>query len=168
MIRVSMNDAVILERCKRLANHAMWTVKLQWRRVRGKEPEDSEFVFRWWADLQFFILSLYRLRTAAKIALNVSDKEISSRIATAIKEFDRQVPELKKLRDIGEHIDSYAIDSPKRQRKDIDRKQLEVGSWDGAVYKWLGTSLNVDDAKNAAVSLFMTLLDTYQSIRQAH
>ncbi len=157
-----MDDAVTLERSIRLANHAMWTVMLQWRRIGTKEPEDNRFVFRWWADLQFFILSLNRLRTSVKIALNVSDPKISASIAAAIEEFDKAIPDLKKLRDIGEHIDAYSVDDPKRHKLDIDRKQLEVGSWNGAVYEWLGVKLNVDDARIAAEKLFKTLQNAYR------
>lgn len=158
-----MNDAVILERSKRLANHAMWTVALQYRRIRNNEPEDSKFMLRWWADLQFFILSLYRLRTAVKIALNVSDTKISTTIAAAIEQFDKAIPDLKKLRDIGEHIDAYAVDNPKRHRPEVDRRQLEVGSWNGTVYEWLGVKLNVDEANTAAQKLFKTLLSVYRN-----
>jgi hypothetical protein len=162
-----MNDAVILERSKRLANHAIWTVMLQWRRIRSSEPEDSEFMLRWWADLQFFIVSLYRLLTAVKIALNVSDSKISSSIKDGIREFDKAIPDLKKLRDIGEHIDAYAIDDPKRHKLEVGRKQLEVGSWDGTTYEWLGVKLKVDDAKLAANELFKTLLVVYRSLPKA-
>ncbi|AIC17178.1 hypothetical protein [Nitrososphaera viennensis] len=158
-----MNDAVILERSKRLANHAIWTVTLQYRRMRTNEPEDSKFMLRWWADLQFFILSLHRLRTAVKIALNVSDITISTRMAVAIEEFDKAIPDLKKLRDIGEHIDAYAVDNPKRHRPEVNRRQLEVGSWNGTVYEWLGIKLNVDEANTAAQKLFKTLLSAYRN-----
>jgi len=159
-----MKDAMILERSKRLANLAIWTVTLQWRRIRSSEPEDKEFMLRWWADLQFFVLSLYRLRTAVKIAINVSDSKISANIKDAIKEFDKTIPDLKKLRDIGEHIDAYTIDDPKRHRQEVDRKQLEVGSWDGTTYEWLGVKLSVDDAQLAAKELFKTLLVAYRSL----
>jgi len=159
-----MNDAVILESSKRLANHAIWTAMLQSRRIKSSEPEDSEFMLRWWADLQFFILSLYRLRTAVKIAVKVSDSKISVCIRDGIKEFDKAIPDLKKLRDIGEHIDAYAIDDPERHRLEVDRKELEVGSWDGTTYEWLGVRLNVDDAILAAKELFNTLLVAYRSL----
>jgi hypothetical protein len=40
------------------------------------------------------------------------------------------------MRNIGEHADEYAVDSPKRHVKTLGRKQLEVGSWDGQTFKW--------------------------------
>jgi hypothetical protein len=54
------------------------------------------------------------IRTSAKIACDVSDTKIRDFIRGAIKEFDRALPELKMLRDIGEHHDVYAVDDPKR------------------------------------------------------
>lgn len=152
-----MNDAVIVERTVRLANIEMKTVALQLRRIRGKEPEDHDFIFRRWADLQFFIISLYRLRTTATVGYNVSNTKIRYSIIGAVKEFDRAVPELKKLRNIGEHQNEYAVDSPKRKVKTVDRKQLEVGSWNDTEYNWLGVTLNIDEAYNAAGKLFTSL-----------
>jgi hypothetical protein len=152
-----MNDAVIVARTVRLANIEMKTVALQLRRIRGKEPEDHDFVFRRWADLQFFIISLYRLRTTATIGYNVSDAKIRYSIIGAVKEFDKALPDLKKLRNIGEHQNEYAVDSPKRKVKTVDRKQLEVGSGSDTEYNWLGVILNIDEAYNAAGKLFTSL-----------
>jgi hypothetical protein len=161
-----MSDAVIIERAHSIANEAMWTVVLQHRRIRAKEPEDGMFVFRWWVDLQFFILALYRLRTAVKIARNIS--AISFSIDAAISQFDKDIPDLKKLRDIGEHIDEYAVDSQKRHDKSVDRKQLQVGTWKDPVYEWLDVSLNVDNSKIAAEKLFRTLQKHYKEACNAN
>ena len=62
------SDAAILERARSLATEAISTVALQRRRPRSTEPEDGVFVFRWWADLQFLIVALRRLRRAAQLA----------------------------------------------------------------------------------------------------
>ena len=158
-----MSDAVIIERAHSLANHAMWTVALQYRRIRATEPEDGKFLFRWWADLQFLILALYRLRTTVKIARNIPS--ISNSIDAALAKFDKALPDLKKLRDIGEHMEEYAVDNPKRHVPSVDRKQLQVGSWDGTVYEWLGVKLNVNEAKSAAEELFKTLQNHYSLFR---
>jgi hypothetical protein len=70
-----------------------------------------------------------------KRACNVSDNKIRDSIDRAIKEFDKALTDLKTLRDIGEHHDVYAVDYPKSFVKKVDRKQLEVGSWDGTEYR---------------------------------
>ncbi len=50
-------EAAVSERSLSLMNEAMFTVDLQVRRARGREPEDDAFVMRWWADLQFLIVA---------------------------------------------------------------------------------------------------------------
>jgi hypothetical protein len=56
------------ERARRLANIAVWTAQLQRRRLFTNEPEDGVFLFRRWADFQFFIVALTRVRRAAVLA----------------------------------------------------------------------------------------------------
>jgi hypothetical protein len=146
------NDAE-LERAKRLANRQMFTIQLQIRRIRSKEPEDAVFIFRWWADLQFLIVALWRMRQAALIA-----KDEPS-VAKAIGSFDQGLPGLKVLRDVAEHIDAYALDSPKRHRKDKERRMLEVGSWEDPTYQWMGETLNVEEALSHAGNLFVSIRD---------
>jgi hypothetical protein len=125
-------DEAKLDRARSLCSHACWTIARQVRRLRSEEPEDKEFIFRFWADLQFLIVMLRRLRTAAVIASSVPE------VAAAINEFDRSLPQLAKLRNVGEHIDDYATEHPKRRRhSDVPRGALEVGSWDGASFEWL-------------------------------
>ena len=77
------------------------------------EPEDSAFVFRKWADFGFLIVALTRLRRAASLAANLP--EAKSVLGKALKEFDASLPDLKRMRDVAEHIDDYAIDQG-RQR----------------------------------------------------
>lgn len=38
------------------------------------------------------------------------------------------------MRNIGEHIDSYAVDDPKRHDPTIDRTMLQVARWDNHNY----------------------------------
>lgn len=109
------------------------------------------FIFRWWADVQFLIVALSRLRRSAQIAQSVA--AVSTVVEAAIREFDQALPCLKTMRNIGEHVESYAVDDPKRHNKSVSRSQLQVGQWDGTVYVWLGESLNIDVALDAARKL---------------
>lgn len=144
-------DAILM-RARRLCSEACCTVALQCRRLRSTEPEDSSFVFRWWADLQFLIVALRRLRRSAEIAMRVP--EFSTEVRAAIDEFDRSLPGLTKMRNVGEHVDDYAANDPKRRDLSVDSWQLQAGSFDGTVYVWLGESLNIDTALAAAEKLF--------------
>lgn len=144
------SEAAILERILGLYNEACFTVALQYRRLQTAEPEDAIFVFRWWSDLQFLVVALRRLRRSATIGIRVS--AVSERIGLAVRSFDSRLPDLAKMRNIGEHVDEYVVDAPRRHYADVDRRQLQVGTWDGKVYRWIG-ELDVDVAKEAAEQL---------------
>jgi hypothetical protein len=115
------SDPAILERAHSLANKAVHTVALQHRRLRGAEPEDDTFIFRWWADLQFLIVALRRLRRAAQLASHVPT--VTNDIDQALRQFDRALPGLATMRNIGEHIDDYALETPRR-RHNVGRREL--------------------------------------------
>lgn len=140
------------ERARRRANIAVWTIHLQCRRLTSVEPEDSDFLFRKWADFEFLVVALSRLRRAAALAARVP--EIASRLTSAIARFDSSLPHLKTMRDVAEHFDDYALD--RGRKSEIHRQQLEVSgmSMDGATLEWLGGSLNIEQASAASDSLF--------------
>lgn len=143
-------DAVILEHAKSFCNEACFTVALQHRRLRTVEPEDEVFVFRWHADLQFLILALHRLRRAAELAQRVP--QVSVALKTALEQFDRSLPSLKKMRNVGEHIDDYLLGGGRSQ--DVQRQSLQVSTWNGTVFRWLDVDLDIDIALGAAEALF--------------
>ncbi len=150
-------DAVVIERALSFATEAMWTVELQVRRLNSDEPEDDRFVGRWWVDLQFLISTLRRLRRTAELAARRVDSEA---LQDAIAGFDHALPNLKKMRDVNEHFDSYVLDDVGRHDKSVDRTQLQVGSWNGHIYSWLSDAdeglltLDVDAARDAAFALY--------------
>jgi len=75
----------------------------------------------------------------------------------ALRTFDAALPHLKKMRDVAEHVDDYAVDDGKD--KSISRKSLEVASCDGETWHWLGFEMNAADAMSASVRLFKALKD---------
>lgn len=157
--------AATLERCCRLVDIEFRAVALQRRRLQTTEPEDESFDLRWWIDLQFFILALSRLQRVARLVQGTHYE--SGQVRSALASLEAATPSLRTMRNIGEHADEYAIDSPKRHEKTIDRRQLETGSWDGQTFSWLqkhdGTqhALNVDIALEAAQTLQRVLQETH-------
>lgn len=150
------SDAATLERARSLATEAIYTVALQCRRLRSTEPEDDAFVFRWWADLQFLIVALRRLRRTAELAARIPTTADAMKLA--VQTFDAALPRLPQTRNVGEHVDDYAVDAPRRHHKNVDRRQLQVGSFDGTTYHWLGGVLNIDDALSASEALYRTVM----------
>ena len=59
-----------------------------------------------------------------------------------------------------------AVDSPKRHVKTVDSKQIEVGSWNGTEYEWLGVRLNIDEAYAAAGKLFTSLQEARNKLSE--
>ena len=133
----------------------MFTIALQRRRLRSTEPEDATFTFRWRADLQFFVVALTRLRSAAK----AFRKARWVKIDEAITRFDEALPSLLLMRDVAEHIDEYAVDSSKRLRKHVQRFELAVFQWNGSTFKWLGTDFDIGAASEAAKELFNSMME---------
>jgi hypothetical protein len=153
------SDAVILERAKSFCNEACFTVALQHRRLRSSEPEDEIFLFRWHADLQFLIVALRRMRRAVELAARVP--QVSTALKAAIEEFDKALPGLTKMRNVGEHIDDYLLGAGRL--KEVQRGELQVSAWDGTVFSWLDVELDIDAALKAAETLFAVLA---QSVKQ--
>jgi len=149
------SDEAIMERTISLAREYLHAVILQNKRLQTKASEDNGFVFKWWIDLQFLILALYRFRNMVGIAKKIP--AIETEINSAIEKFDKNIPELKTFRDIGEHMADYAIDNQSRHEKSINRKHLQVGTFNGNVYEWLDRQLNIVDAERAAKELYQTL-----------
>lgn len=127
-------DAVIIERAFSMALEASETVVLQANRVQRDEPEDAKFIFRAWADWQFLLIALWRLRRTATIATRVAS--VGSDVQKAIDQFDSLLPQLRVMRNVIEHIDNYVVESSQRHHKAVDRKGLQVGSWDDTTFTW--------------------------------
>jgi hypothetical protein len=119
------------------------------------EPEDDSFLGRWWADLEFLVITLRRLRRAAQIGTHASHARAA--LVAALSDFDAALPGLAKMRNVGEHIDDYALNSSTRHHRNVKSGQLQVGSWDGTVFTWLGHQLDVDVALAVAEKLFRAI-----------
>jgi hypothetical protein len=147
------SDIATYERARRLANLAMWTVALQRRRLKTNEPEDGQFLFRRWADFQFLIVALWRLRRAADLAAKVP--ALVGAMRDALREFDTALPSLKKMRDIAEHFDDYAME--RGRHRTVSRESLEVGVIGDSVFQWLDQEINADTALAASQQLFVSI-----------
>jgi hypothetical protein len=163
--------AATYERARRFANRAVWTAALQRRRLKSVEPEDGEFLSRRWSDFEFFVVSLTRLRRAAKLAATVPS--ITDAMTAALSEFDDALPMLKDVRDIAEHFDEYARDEGDLNRKAkakgselaVSRKGLEVGVVGDTTFQWLDHELNADLALSAARRLFKAIQSVQSAVR---
>jgi hypothetical protein len=150
--------SAILERAVRLGSDSLWGITVQVRRIRGIEPEDSEWWARVWLDLQFLIVVLWRMRQSGVLALSagLDTEDLNGALAS----FDADLPDLKRMRDVAQHFDEYAVDGngrrhtrPGRAEK-VGRRMLEVGAWDSNQFRWLDGSINFRIAERAARNLY--------------
>lgn len=141
----------------------MWTVTLQSRRLRSHEPEDGEFLFRRWMDFQFLIVALTRLRRSAALAGKAP--EIAGNMRMALLAFDRKLPSLRKMRNVAEHFDDYALDQGRDRQ--VGQKTLEVGVISETKFQWLDCELDADTAVRAAQELFKAIQMAQSSFERA-
>jgi len=141
----------------------MWSIELQCRRLGDVEPEDTEFVLRRWADFDFLIVALTRLRRATSLAAKIPQLQAS--LDTALVEFDKALPDLKKMRDVAEHADDYALDHGRQ--KTVARQSLGVSTIeaDGPTLCWLQARLNAREACRASRALFAALKEASRRFR---
>lgn len=125
--------------------------------MQSEEPEDCDFVFRRWADFEYLVVSLFRVRRCAEMVARLPGLE--EPMCAALADFDNALPHLRVFRNVAEHIDDYAVD--RGRDKSIHRFSLESSNIedDGQTFAWLGHSLNAKTALHAAETLFKSLQD---------
>lgn len=153
-------DAALLVRAKSLCNEAMFAVDLQHERLKNKTVADDVQFFHKWADIQFLIVALRRLRRAASIAGRVAS--CKPNVDTALAAFDAALPHLRTMRNVGEHIDDYANDSKARREK-VARGELQVVQWDDSHVRWLGGELDFGVALDTASRLNTAIKELVKS-----
>jgi hypothetical protein len=139
-------DDVVLKRGLSFAYEALQAADIQLQRAREPATSKPGGAFQWWIDLQLFIVALRRLRRAAELMSRVD--EYRTEILDAISRFDSSVPNVGLFRDVGEHIDDYSLGQGFNEA--VGWRQLQVGEWDGNVFRWLDLNLNADEALVAA------------------
>lgn len=152
----------VIDRAVRLGSNALYAIDLQIRRIASSEPEDEEFLFRPWMDIQYLIYTFWRMRLAGRAAARKASDDPS--LVAAVAAFDRQIPHLKAMRDVAQHLDDYILDSSQRRTtrrsgdsRPVGRRQLEVGAWSMDSFHWLGMELRFAESRQAAAELYSSL-----------
>jgi hypothetical protein len=158
-----LSEAAVVERAKSFANQWMWAVSLQYDRITSPRPQDTAFhpfglaSFNE-ADVHFLVIALRRLRTAASTLEHAP--QVWNPFRDAIQVFDARLPWLKRLRDVFEHLEDYAVDSNLR-KSDTSRRELQVWSGGENGMQWLGHDVDWREALLAAE-------DLYRAVRAAN
>jgi hypothetical protein len=168
-----LSEAGVVERAKSLANQWLWAVSLQHHRITSPRPQDAAFHPFGLdslneADVHFLAIALRRLRTAASTLEHAP--QVWNPVRDAIQAFDARLPWLKRLRDVFEHLEDYAVDSNLR-KSDTSRRELQVWSWGENGMRWLGHDVDWKEALLAAKDLYGAVRaanDSFASQRTAN
>jgi len=146
---MNKEDLAIYEDARHWANLAMWSIDLQIKRLSTGKFEISEFVMQPIADFHFLLTALTRLRESALLVSQVSD------LSAEIFEFDRNLPWLKRLRNVLEHITEYRVGDGRDKR--VHKSSLQVFMSDSDHMEWLGERVEYDKCKLACSALFKAI-----------
>lgn len=109
------STAAILDRARRFANNNLFAADLQVKRIMGADLNEPDGPWQCLIDFQFLIIALTRLRRAAILAFTV--ETVAQQAAAAVAAFDASLPGLLAMRNVAEHADTYAADSPTRRQR---------------------------------------------------
>jgi hypothetical protein len=143
----------IYEDARNMANIATLGVELQTRRLRNSikqgKNEIEEFVMQPLIDFHFLVTALSRLRQTAVIVSEFCD------LSSAIEAFDKNLPDLRTVRNILEHIDEYRLD--KGRNKNVPKDSFQTFILDDDSIKWVNYEVNLAQAIKASGDLFMAI-----------
>ena len=157
------SEGVIFERLRTEATLWIDAVHLQVARIdRRHAQEDMEPVeiTAVEVDLHFLLVALVRLqRCVNRVGENVPGLRAS--LDERSSTFDGEIPSLRKLRNVSEHIDEYNLDAGRD--RSVSRRQVQTWAMatnddGGLVWNWLGESLDVHRSQDAAVALYRGFL----------
>lgn len=154
---VDLTPAAVVERAKSMATDWMWALSLQYDRIVAPRAQDQRFhpfnVQHFHeADVHFFMIALRRLRQVATTIEQAPEQWPPVR--RAIDDFDRKLPWLKRLRDVFEHLEDYAVDSNLRHTE-TSRRELQVWSAKENGLEWLSYRIEWREAVHAAEELYV-------------
>ncbi len=139
----------VYEDARSEANVAVWAIQLQINRLRSKDNEIPGFALQSVVDFHFLVTALTRLRKMANLVSKYSN------ISEAIKEFDETLPDLKKIRNVLEHIDEYRLGEGRN--KDVSVNALRTMSLDLDRIQWLDYEIKTDEALKVSDILFQAI-----------
>ncbi|GEM_PF-3206462 len=148
MVQMNERELAVYEDARNMANIAIWGVELQIKRLFG-ENEIDEFVLQPVVDFHFLVTSLNRLRQAAGMVSKISD------ISSNINKFDLQIPDLRTIRNILEHIDEYRVG--KGRNKTVPKDCFQTILFGKNSINWAGYEINTSEALKASQELFATI-----------
>ena len=148
---------VLYEDVRIIANTYTLMVKLQISRINEELQNDEFFIMRNFVDFEFLLIALFRLRRAACAIKSIPIAREA--IQQVIENYDKRLPDLKKLRNISEHYDAYLL----KEGEDgtIDKEAIRASFLTkcrlNATIEWMGYTMNLNECMTAAEELFFEI-----------
>ncbi|HEV8325530.1 MAG TPA: hypothetical protein VG389_28235 [Myxococcota bacterium] len=137
-----------------LANRAMWTIDLQVRRVRAFATDPtvtSNFVLQPVSDAEFLIFSLDRLLGIARQI----DTMTAGALRTALGEYERALPSLRRARNVIAHLDEYLRGDGRDQSVSVG--SLSTTVLDAPNLQFAGLDFDLDAVMSAGGKLLAAI-----------
>jgi hypothetical protein len=167
------SEGVIVERLRTEATLWINAVHLQVARINrrhAKENMEPVEITTIEVDLHFLLVALVRLqRCVNRVCETVPG--LRTTLDAHSSTFDGEIPPLRKLRNVSEHIDEYNLDAgrnPSVSRRQVQTWAMVTNDDGGLVWKWLGESLDVQRSEAAAVALYRGFLSDCDAYLTAH
>ena len=148
MKHLNEQELAVYEDARNMASIAIRGVELQIKRLFG-ENEIEEFVMQPVVDFHFLITSLNRLRQAAAMVSKTRD------ISSSLNKFDLEIPDLRTMRNILEHIDEYRVG--KGRNKAVPKDSFQTILFGKNSINWVGYEINTSKALEASQKLFAAI-----------
>jgi hypothetical protein len=157
------SEGVIFERLRTESTIWINAVHLQVTRIDRRHAQkymELEDITAVEVDLHFLLVALVRLqRCVNRVGANIPG--LSASLDQRASIFEREIPSLRKLRNVSEHIDEYNLDAGRN--RSVSRRQVQTWAFDtnddgGLVWRWLGETLDVRRSQEAAVALYRGFL----------
>lgn len=130
-------------------------MRLQAERLRAARDE-VEAPSQRWSDAQFFIVAANRFKHSVELATSFEGFQSSETLVVAMKVFDAAAPNLKNMRDVGEHVEGYGSGRGHNEAvRDVDIHSAVVT---GTSFKWIGLEVKYSAVISAAAEVVETLL----------
>lgn len=154
------SEGVVVERLRTEATNWSNGVALQAGRIvrRAHKPYGDIQVLE--IDLHFYVVALARLqRCVERVSKQVTGLKIP--LDDRLTAFARQVPWLRRIRNVSEHIDEYNIDAGHDRtvrRYWVQTWYLDKSESGGPVWGWLGERIDIEQSEQAALELYRGFL----------
>lgn len=150
---------VAIQKAVSFATAELGAMRLQSKRLQAATAGTDDVSSQSWSDAQFFLVALTRFKHSVQVATSFDGFIPSSELFEAQRELDASAPELKLMRDVGEHLEDYAAGSGRKDEARDDEIHTAVVT--AHSFNWIGREVKFRAAISAAEKVIQALLQLH-------